>query len=72
MPKKYKISENPRRMVYGHIVDKDKVIDEVMICYMKAPHSFTCEDVVEINCHGGSKSLEEIMSLILTKGVRLA
>ncbi len=72
MPKKYKISENPRRMIYGHIVDKDKVIDEVMLCYMKAPHSFTCEDVVEINCHGGSKSLEEIMSLILTKGVRLA
>ena len=72
MPKKYKISENPRKMVYGHIVDKDKVIDEVMLCYMKAPHSFTCEDVVEINCHGGSKSLEEIMSLILTKGVRLA
>ena len=72
MPKKYKISENPRRMIYGHIIDKDKVIDEVMLCYMKAPHSFTCEDVVEINCHGGSKSLEEIMSLILTKGVRLA
>ena len=72
MPKKYKISENPRRMIYGHIIDKDKVIDEVMLCYMKAPHSFTCEDVVEINCHGGSKSLEEIMSLIMTKGVRLA
>ena len=72
MPKKNKISENPRRMIYGHIIDKDKVIDEVMLCYMKAPHSFTCEDVVEINCHGGSKSLEEIMSLILTKGVRLA
>ena len=72
MPKKYKISENPRRMIYGHIIDKDKVRDEVMLCYMKAPHSFTCEDVVEINCHGGSKSLEEIMSLILTKGVRLA
>lgn len=72
VPKKYKISENPRRMVYGHIIDGDKVIDEVMLCYMKAPHSFTCEDVVEINCHGGSKSLEEIMSLILTKGVRLA
>jgi len=72
MPKKYKISENPRKMVYGHIIDGDKVIDEVMLCYMKAPHSFTCEDVVEINCHGGSKSLEEIMSLILTKGVRLA
>ena len=72
MPKKYKISENPRRMIYGHIIDGDKVIDEVMLCYMKAPLSFTCEDVVEINCHGGSKSLEEIMSLILTKGVRLA
>ena len=72
MPKKYKISENPRKMVYGHIIDGDKDIDEVMLCYMKAPHSFTCEDVVEINCHGGSKSLEEIMSLILTKGVRLA
>ena len=72
MPKRYKISENPRKMIYGHIIDGDKVIDEVMLCYMKAPHSFTCEDVVEINCHGGSKSLEEIMSLILTKGVRLA
>ena len=72
MPKRYKISENPRRMIYGHILDGDKIIDEVMVCYMRAPHSFTCEDVVEINCHGGSKSLEEIMSLILTKGVRLA
>ena len=72
IPKKNKISENPRKMVYGHIVNGSSIIDEVMVCYMKAPYSFTCEDVIEINCHGGSKSLEEIMSLILTKGVRLA
>ena len=72
IPKKNKISENPRKMVYGHIVNGSSIIDEAMVCYMKAPYSFTCEDVVEINCHGGSKSLEEIMSLILTKGVRLA
>ena len=39
---------------------------------MNAPHTFTCEDVVEINCHGGKKSVEEIISIILTSGARLA
>ena len=74
MPKiaKNRLSQNPRKLIYGHIVHNEKTIDEVMACYMNAPHTFTCEDVVEINCHGGKKSVEEIISIILTSGARLA
>ncbi|EJZ44309.1 tRNA modification GTPase TrmE [Peptoanaerobacter stomatis] len=69
---KNSLSQNPRKLIYGHIVHNEKIIDEVMACYMNAPHTFTCEDVVEINCHGGKKSVEEIISIILTSGARLA
>lgn len=69
---KNKLSDNPRKLIYGHIIRDDEVVDEVMACYMKAPHTFTCEDVVEINCHGGKKSIEQIISLILLKGARVA
>ena len=72
VPKKNTLKDNPRKMIYGHIVQNDEIIDEVMVCYMNAPHTFTCEDVIEINCHGGSKSVEKIMSLILLNGARIA
>ena len=72
VPKKNALKDNPRKMIYGHIVQNDEIIDEVMVCYMNAPHTFTCEDVIEINCHGGSKSVEKIMSLILLNGARIA
>lgn len=57
---------------YGHIVDNDKIIDEVLVSIMKSPKSFTMEDVVEINCHGGIATTNKILELLLTSGCRLA
>lgn len=63
-----------RVLSYGHIVDPKtgKTIDEVMSVYMKGPHSYTAEDVVEIQCHGSSVSLRKILDLVLKNGARLA
>ena len=57
---------------YGNIIDGDKVIDEVMISIYKGPHSFTREDVVEINTHGGVLVTRTVLTLLLSTGVRLA
>lgn len=57
---------------YGHIVDKDEIIDEVLISIMKAPKTYTTEDVVEINCHGGIISTKRILETMLNHGARLA
>ena len=68
-----KIEEyNTRTLIYGLIVDNDKVIDEVLVAFMKGPNSYTTEDVIEINCHGGFISVKKILELILSKDVRLA
>ena len=67
------ISEyNARTLIYGNIVSEDVVVDEVLLAYMKGPNSYTAEDVIEINCHGGFISVKKILELILSKGVRLA
>lgn len=63
---------NARTLIYGKVVDNEKVIDEVLVAYMKGPNSYTAEDVIEINCHGGFISVKKILELILSKGVRLA
>ena len=57
---------------YGKIVKGKETIDEVLIVYMKAPNTYTCEDVVEINCHGSMISQKKILALVLEKGARLA
>ena len=57
---------------YGHIIDNDEVIDEVLVSIMKAPKTYTTEDVVEINCHGGIISTKRILETMLTNGARLA
>ena len=57
---------------YSHIYDKDEVIDEVLISFFKGPKSYTAEDMVEINCHGGIYVTRLILNLLLTKGCRLA
>ncbi len=57
---------------YGHIIDKNQIIDEVLISVMKAPKTYTTEDVVEINCHGGVISTKRILETMLTHGARLA
>lgn len=59
---------------YGKIVDPEsgEILDEVLLSKMKKPNTFTREDVVEINCHGGTVVLKNILELILKKGARLA
>ena len=59
---------------YGHIVDPDtkQEVDEVMVSVMLAPHTYTREDVVEINCHGGLLATNRILQLVLSYGARMA
>lgn len=57
---------------YGYIIEKDEIIDEVMISVMKSPNSFTTEDTVEINCHGGTLVMNQILELVIKNGARLA
>lgn len=57
---------------YGHIYDGEELIDEVLVSVMKAPKTYTSEDVVEINCHGGIISTNKILETMLTHGARLA
>lgn len=58
---------------YGYIVDSDEnVIDEVMVAIMKAPRSYTTEDTVEINCHGGVLVMQKVLEAVLHAGARLA
>ena len=57
---------------YGFIYDENKILDEVMVSVFKSPHSFTTEDTVEINCHGGILVLQKILELLIKNGARLA
>lgn len=62
-----------RSIQYGTIVDENGTcIDEVLALIMKGPHSYTAEDVLEIQCHGGREALESILQLILRSGARMA
>ena len=63
----------PNTLVYGHVFDADgSLVDEVLAVYMRAPKSYTAEDVVEIQCHGGLQSLKKILALTYTAGARPA
>lgn len=64
----------PYSMRYGHIIDREtnEVIDEVLISYMKGPRSFTAEDCVEINCHGGYICTNKVLDAVLKAGARSA
>ena len=57
---------------YGFIIDNEEVIDEVLVSIMKAPRTYTKEDLVEINCHGGIATTNKILELLLINGCRLA
>ncbi len=61
-----------RTLLVGHIVDGDRIIDEVVVAIYKGPKSFTGEDLVEIICHGSVLIANEIIELLLSKGSRLA
>ena len=57
---------------YGFVYENDEIIDEIMVSYMKAPRSFTAEDTVEINCHGGILVMKKILEMVIKSGARLA
>ena len=59
-------------ITYGFIKDKDQYIDEVLVSVFRAPKTYTCEDIVEINCHGGRFITRKILSLVLSHGAKLA
>ena len=59
-------------ITYGHIIDNENIIDEVLVSIMKAPRTFTREDVVEINTHGGIAITNKVLELLLLNGCRLA
>ena len=62
----------PNTIKYGHIYNNGEIIDEVLISFFKGPKSYTREDMVEINCHGGIYVTRAILNLLLEKGCRLA
>lgn len=57
---------------YGHIYDGNKLVDEVLVSIMKAPTTYTKEDIVEINCHGGYVVTQKVLELVLEKGAKIA
>jgi len=57
---------------YGYIIDDKNIVDEVMVSVFKAPRSYTTEDTVEINCHGGVLMMRRILEIVLKAGARLA
>lgn len=68
-----KIEEMPTHTVhYGHIHDGEEIIDEVMLLYMKAPRSYTTEDTIEIDCHGGIYVMKRILETVVKYGARPA
>jgi tRNA modification GTPase len=60
------------RVLYGHVVGPEGVVDEVLLLVMLAPRSYTREDVVEFHCHGGIMAVQQVLQLCLQRGVRLA
>lgn len=70
---KKEIDKNSNRMMkYGHIYDQEELVDEVMTCFMFAPHTYTRENVVEIFTHGGIVCLKRVLNLCLENGAVLA
>ncbi len=70
--KKILSKENTHTIHYGYIKDEDQLIDEVMVVIMKAPATYTREDVVEINCHGGVVVTKRILETVIKYGARIA
>lgn len=72
---KKKLKDVPSHTInYGHIIDPEthEVVEEVMISVLRAPKTFTREDIIEINCHGGILTINRILELTMTHGARMA
>ena len=67
-------NEKSHTLHYGHIIvpETKEILDEVLVSIMKGPNSYTKEDVIEINCHGGIKVMEDVLNLVIKFGIRLA
>ena len=65
-------NQKTHTITYGYIKDSDKVIDEVLLTVMRAPNTFTTEDIVEINCHGGIATTRKVLELLIKNGCRIA
>lgn len=59
-------------ITYGNIVFEDSVVDEVLVSVMRSPNTYTCEDVAEINCHGGYRAVKAVLDVVLKAGARMA
>lgn len=68
------VQQKPNTITYGYFIDPitHEKVDEVLVSLFRAPKSFTCEDVIEINCHGGVVITQEILSICVAQGARLA
>ncbi|HET6490764.1 MAG TPA: tRNA uridine-5-carboxymethylaminomethyl(34) synthesis GTPase MnmE [Syntrophales bacterium] len=73
-PRKTLISFRSHQLYHGEIIDPatGRTLDEVLVAFLRAPHSFTGEDTLEIHCHGGPLILEEVLQAVLRAGARLA
>ena len=71
-PNKKVSTQKANTIHYGYIYDGDEKIDEVLVMLMKAPHTYTAEDTVEIDCHGGPYVMQQILSVALRSGARMA
>ena len=65
-------SSPTHRIYHGHIREEKKFIDEVLVSILRNPHSYTGEDCVEINCHGGLVVVQQVLTIVLSAGARLA
>ena len=70
--KSKKLNIKPNTINYGYIANRDKIIDEVLVSFFKAPKSFTMENMCEINSHGGTIVMNQILELCLKNGARMA
>ena len=61
-----------RQIHYGYIVDQGETVDEVLVMLMRGPKSFTAEDTVEVNCHGGVYAMKRVLDVVLKNGARPA
>ena len=65
-------TEESHRVHYGFIYDGEEKLDEVLVLIMKGPHSYTAEDTVEIDCHGGVWMMKRILETVIRNGARAA
>ena len=70
---KKRLKDQPSHTIhYGYICDGEEILDEVLVMLMRAPRSFTTEDTVEINCHGGVYAMQRVLETVIKNGARPA